>query len=101
MAGYSLFLSRKLLDREKRYATIEKECLAIVWAIKRFDLYLFRRLFLIQTDHDALKHIDRVKFDNPRIMRWAMFLQQYEFKIEGIKGRDNLEADYLSRVGFE
>ena len=34
---------------------------------------------------------------NPRIMRWAMKLQPYGFRIVAIRGRDNLGADYLSR----
>lgn len=68
------YASRKLLDREKCYAAIEKECFVIVWAVKEFDVYLFGRHFVIQTDHNTLTHIDRVKFDSSRIMRWAMFL---------------------------
>ena len=94
------YASRKLLQREKRYATIEKECLAIVWSIKKFGLYLYGREFVIQTDHKSLTYIQRAKFDNPRIMRWTMLLQQYSFRVEAIKGSDNLEADYLSRVGW-
>ena len=34
------FVSRKLLDREKRYSTIERECLAIVWAVHKFVRFL-------------------------------------------------------------
>lgn len=94
------YASRKLLEREKRYATIEKECLAIVWAIKKFALYLFGRQFVVQTDHKSLTYLQRAKFENARIMRWAMLLQQYSFRVEAIMGKDNLEADYLSRVGW-
>ena len=35
------FASRKLLDREKRYSTIERECLAIVWAVHKFVRFLW------------------------------------------------------------
>ena len=35
---------------------------------------------------------------NPRIMRWAMKLQPYRFRIVALRGRDNLGADYLSRL---
>ena len=31
-------------------------------------------------------------------MQWAMFLQSYNFKVEAIKGSENVGADYLSRV---
>lgn len=94
------YASRKLLDRETRYATIEKECLAIVWAIKRFEMFLYGKTFTINTDHNSLTYIDKVKYENSRIMRWGMFLQQYSFHIEAIKGSENIEADYLSRVGW-
>ena len=77
---------------------MERECLAIVWGIKRFMLYLYGKEFILQTDHQPLVYIDRSKFANDRIMRWAMFLQNYRFRIMSIKGSDNVGADYLSRV---
>lgn len=92
------YASRKLLPRESRYSTIEKECLAVVWAVKRFELFLYGRPFTLQTDHQPLLYIDRSKFDNKRIMRWAMFLQEYQIHVESIKGKDNIGADYLSRL---
>ena len=53
--------------------------------------------FLFETDHKPLSFMQTAKVLNPRIMRWAMKLQPYRFRIVAIRGRDNLGADYLSR----
>ncbi len=92
------FASRKLLDREKRYSVIERECLAVVWRIRKFAMYLYGVDFTLQTDHQALSYLDKAMFENDRVMRWAMFVQNYRFRIEAIKGSANVGADYLSRV---
>lgn len=92
------YASRKLLDRERRYSVLERECLALVWAIKKFSVFLYDQDFVLQTDHQPLIYLNRTKFENNRVMRWALFLQGYRFSIEAIKGRDNVAADFLSRV---
>ena len=69
------YASRKLLDREKRYSVMERECLGIVWGIKKFALYLYGKQFTLQTDHRPLEFLKVSKFDNPRIMRWVLALQ--------------------------
>ena len=51
------FASRKLLDREKRYSTIERECLAIVWAVHKFVRFLWGVRFVLQTDHRPLTYL--------------------------------------------
>lgn len=91
------YASRKLTDRERKYSTIERECLAIVWAVRKFLLYLYGVEFVLQTDHQLLVYLNRAKLLNDRVMRWAMFLQNYLIKIQAIKGADNVGADYLSR----
>ena len=48
------YFSQKRLPRERSYSTIDKECLAIVLAIKHFKAYLLGCPFIIQTDHGAL-----------------------------------------------
>ena len=48
------YFSKKLLPREERYSTIEKECLALKLGIQAFRVYLLGRRFKIQTDHRAL-----------------------------------------------
>ena len=55
--------SRKLLPRECRYATIEKECLAIVWAIRKFEYYRYGRVFEVHTDHKPLTYMQAKKDD--------------------------------------
>ena len=49
------YFSKKLLTREVRYSTVEKECLAIRLATHSFRVYLLGRPFIIQTDHRALQ----------------------------------------------
>ena len=92
------YASRKLEPREKNYSTIERECLAIVWSIEKFDMYLFNKPFTIQTDHKPLTYLDRSKGLNRRLMRWAMFLQEYRYRVESVSGKCNYGPDYLSRV---
>ena len=92
------YASKKLAEREKKYSTIERECLVIVWAVRKFLIYLHGVKFTLQTDHQPLLYLKTAKFLNDRVMRWAMFLQIYSIKIESIKGVENVGADYLSRA---
>ena len=55
------YFSHKLLPREENYSTIEKECLAINLGIEPFKVYLIGKMFTIQTDHCALKWLNRLK----------------------------------------
>ena len=95
------YFSRKLLDREKKYSTIEKECLAIKLAVQAFQVYLLGRTFLIQTGHRTLQWLDNVKDENSRLARWSLALQPYQFKIEHRKGQANANADTLSCVCYQ
>ena len=91
------YASKKLLPWERNYSVIEKECLGIFWGVEKFRKYLYGVEFLLETDHKPLSYMQTAKVLNPRIMRWAMKLQPYRFRIVAIRGRDNLGADYLSR----
>ena len=92
------YVSKKLLPRERNYSIMEKECLAIVWAVKQFNVYLYGTPFVLQTDHQPLAYLNRMKFTNGRITWWALFLQPYSITIEAIKGSQNVGADYMSRI---
>jgi hypothetical protein len=92
------YFSRKLLPREEKYSTIEKECLAIKLSIHAFRVYLLGKEFVIQTDHRALEWLDRLKESNARLTRWSLALQPYQFVVRYRAGKKNGNADALSRV---
>ena len=92
------YASRKLLPRERNYSVVERECLALVWAVEKFHVLLYGKELTLQTDHASLAHISKAKLTNSRILRCSLILQEYRFKVEAIKGTLNVCADYLSRL---
>lgn len=92
------YASRSLSDVEKRYAQIEKEALALVWAVERFHYYLYGRSFDLITDHKPLETIFGPK-SRPcaRIERWVVRLLAYKGKVIYRPGKSNI-ADPLSRL---
>ena len=95
------FASRKLLDREKRYSTIERECLAIIWAVHKFVRFLWGVRFVLQTDHRPLTYLGTSNFKNSRIMRWALSLQEFSFEVLPVSSQANVFADLLSRSAVD
>ncbi len=92
------YYSRKFLERETRYSTIEKECLAIKLGIQAFKVYLLGRHFVVQTDHHALTWLHRLKENNARLSRWSLALQPYDLEMKYRAGKLNGNADALSRI---
>ena len=92
------YYSRKLLPREQRYSTVEKELLAIKLATNAFRVYLLGRPFTIVTDHRSLEWLERLKENNARLTRWSLALQPYNFVVQHRPGKDNGNADALSRI---
>ena len=97
------YASRSLLPSEERYAQLEKEALAIVFAVKKFHMYLYAREFTLVTDHRPLVKIFGPKDAVPtlaaaRLQRWAIVLSAYNYCIEWRASADNATADMLSRL---
>ena len=92
------FASRKLQPRETRYTVGERECLAIIFALKKFDRYLYGKEFTLYTDHSSLTHLKQKSPENSRLLRWSLLLGNYKFQVKSIKGKDNVLADFLSRM---
>ena len=92
------YASRSLNKAERNYGITDKECLAVIWAIKHFEQYLGLLPFQVITDHSALKYLQTAKVPTGRRARWIMYLQQFDFEITHRPGKDNKNADALSRV---
>ena len=91
------YISRKLLPAETRYSTIEREGLAIVWAVTKFSKYLLGAPFTLMIDHAPLAFINDRKLSNGRITRWSLLLMDYQFTVKTIPGKLNVIPDLLSR----
>ena len=93
------FASKSLTDTETRYANIERELLAIVFACQRFNTYVLGRQFTVESDHKPLEMIHQKSLASapPRLQRMLLQLQRYDLTIKYKPGKDMLLADALSR----
>lgn len=96
--------SHALSPTEQGYATLEKECLAIVSACAKFDHLLFGKANIqVFSDHKPLSRI----FEKPleacprRLQRMRLALQRYDIRVGYIAGNKNVVADALSRAPLQ
>nr|GEZ06327.1 reverse transcriptase domain-containing protein [Tanacetum cinerariifolium] len=92
------YASKTMTESESNYTTTEKEMLVVVYAFKKFRSYLIMYKSIVYTDHSALKYVFAKKDSKARLLRWVLLLQEFTFKVIGIKGAENLAADHLSRL---
>jgi hypothetical protein len=93
------YASRSITDAESRYATIEKETLAIEFACTRFHQYIFGQKVEIETDHKPLVAIFSKSLNDcpARIQRMRLKLQKYHLELMYTPGVKLVAADTLSR----
>lgn len=92
------YTSKTLTDSEKRYATNEKELLAIIHALKAFRPYVYGQKFQLFTDHKPLQWLFALKDPNSKLYRWRLKLSDFNFDIHYKPGKSNYVADALSRI---
>ena len=92
------YASRQLSKAERRGPTTEKEALAVVWSVKYFRPYLLGHRFTLVTDHQPLKWLKSMKDPPPKIARWIMSLQEYDFEVHYRPGKLHTNADTMSRI---
>lgn len=97
------FASRSLNKAERNYSQLDKEGAALVFGVKKFRNYLLGRHFEIFTDHKPLLGL----FDgaravpalaSSRLQRWALLLEAYSYTMRFRPGKENSNADMLSRL---
>ena len=88
-------------EAEARYDAHDKEMLAVVKAFKEWRSELEGSPHEIQvlSDHKNLQYFMQERVLNDRQARWLEYLSRFDFKIRYIPGRENAEADALSRRG--
>lgn len=95
------FASRTLSKSEQKWAQIEKELMAIVFACQRFHYFLYGREFMVESDHKPLETLVKRDIDDvtARLQRMFMLLLKYpNMKLTYKPGKQMLIADCLSRA---
>ena len=83
------------------YTVTEQELLAVVFAFEKFRSYLLGTRVIVHTDHSALRYLMENKDAKPRLIRWVLLLQEFDFEVLDRKGTENQVADHLSRLEDE
>ena len=94
------FASRVLAPNEQKWAQIEKELLAIVFACKKFNDYIYGKEVIIESDHKPLETIFKKQLEKApaRLQNMLLKLQKYNLKVVYKKGKEMYIADALSRA---
>jgi len=98
--------SKTLTKAQRGYSQVQKEALAIVFALKKFHQFLYGRKFILVTDHKPLLSLFGPTKATPalaanRLARWALLLSQYTYQIEYRQTSAHGNADALSRLPAE
>ena len=79
----------------------EQELLAVVFAFEKFCSDLLGTRVIVHTDHSALRYLMSKKGAKPRLIRWVLLLQEFDFEVRDRKGTENQVADHLYRLEDE
>lgn len=88
--------SQKLQGSQINYSVMEKELLAILKGLEKFRNIILGSKIIIYTDNSNI--LSNKLHQTPRIKRWKYLLNEYEYEIQHIKGKQNNQADILSRI---
>ena len=92
------YWSYSLSDSERNYSATERECLAVVWAVRTLRPYVEGTKFTVRTGHDALRWLMSLTETSGRLTRWRLRLAENDFTIQYRPGRVHQVPDALSRL---
>jgi hypothetical protein len=91
--------SRSLKPSERKYPVHKLEFLALKWAVtEKFHDYLYASSFEVITDNSPMTYVLKKAKLDATSQRWVAALACYDFNITYQPGRDNVAADFLSRL---
>ncbi|GBG58619.1 hypothetical protein CBR_g19 [Chara braunii] len=91
------YMSTKMPSKKLAKSTYERELYALYKALIHWRHFLLGRFFYLRTDHQTLKWIKTQPALSDALKRWIAVIDQYDFKLEYLKGEYNKVADALSR----
>ena len=96
------FMSKTLSKSEKWYPAVEKEALAIMEAVRKWNHLLSRQQFTLVTDQRSVSYMfdnrKRTKIKNNKIQTWRMELAEFSYVIKYREGKSNVVADSFTRA---
>jgi hypothetical protein len=94
------FASRALIESETRWAQIERELMAILFACEKFNIFIYGHETVIQSDHKPLEAIFKkpISSTTPRLQRMLLRLMKYQLRVQYTPGSKLFIADTLSRA---
>ncbi len=96
------FVSRSLTSAEQNYSQIDREALAIVFALDKFHIYIYGRKFTLITDNRPLtrilhQHAKLPPMTAARLLRYASYLSAFNYEVRHRVNEQHTNVDYLSR----
>lgn len=91
------YFSKKLNEVQKKKKAIYLECLAIKEAVRYWQYWLIGKSFTVYSDHKPLENMNIKSRTDEELGDLTYYLSQYDFQIKYAPGKNNLEADCLSR----
>lgn len=91
------YFSKKLNKTQKKKKAIYLECLAIKEALRYWQYWLIGKTFTVYSDHKPLENMNIRARTDEELGDLTYYLSQYDFNIKYAPGKNNLEADCLSR----
>ena len=92
------FASKKLNTTQRGWSIIEKESYAAMWALQKYRHWLFGAQIVIHSDHNPITYLTEASPKSPKLMRWALAIQEYNVRFCYKPGKHNTAADCLSRI---
>lgn len=90
------FHSQKLSEQAHNWAAVKLEAYAVYFGVRKLAYYLLGKSFVIEVDHANLVTME--SSEQAIIQRWRSFLEGFDFRIKHIAGKQNLLADFQSRM---
>jgi len=92
------FASSKLNTTQQKWATIEKEAYAALWALNKFKHWVLGAPIVLYSDHNPLTYLTECSPNSSKLMRWSLALQEFNVEFRYIRGSANLASDCLTRM---